>query len=71
MGGASTEDEYFGHIRSAGFENLEYTRKPAGLVMTADLQDPLWKAAVELVGQDRIEALSDTVFSYSITATKP
>jgi SAM-dependent methyltransferase len=71
VGGASTEDEYFGHIRSAGFENLEYTRKPAGLVMTADLQDPLWKAAVELVGQDRIEALSDTVFSYSITATKP
>ena len=71
VGGASTEDEYFGHIRAAGFENLEYTREPAGLIMTADLQDPLWKAAIELVGEDRIEGLSDTVFSYSITATKP
>ena len=71
VGGALTENEYFGHIRAAGFENLEYTREPAGILLTANLQDPLWKAAVELVGEDRIEGLSDTVFSYSITATKP
>ncbi len=71
VGGASTEDEYFEHIRAAGFEGLEYTRKPASTVLTADLQDPLWKAAVELIGEDRIRELSDTVFSYSITAKKP
>ncbi len=71
VGGASTEEEYFGHIRAAGFEGLEYTRKPANMLLTADLQDPLWKAAVELIGEDRIHELSDTVFSYSITARKP
>ena len=71
VGGASTEEEYFGHIRAAGFETLEYTRKPAGVLLTADLQDPLWKAAVELVGEDRIEELSGTAFSYAITAKKP
>jgi len=71
VGGALVEEEYFAHIRAAGFEDVEYTRKPAGILLTADLQDPIWKAAVELVGEDRIAELSDTVFSYSITAKKP
>lgn len=71
VGGASTEDEYFGYIRQAGFEHIEHTRKPAGDILTADLQDPMWKAAVALVGQERLDSIIDTVFSYSITATKP
>ena len=71
VGGASTEDEYFGYIRDAGFQNVEQSRKPAGPILTPDLQDPMWKAAVELIGEERIAELIGTVFSYSITAEKP
>jgi len=70
LGGALTEDEYFGHMRTAGFENIEHTRKPAGPLLTSSMQDPMWKAAVELVGEEQIMKLADTVFSYSITAEK-
>ena len=71
VGGASTEEEYLGHMREAGFENVEYTRTPAAPLLTPNLQDPMWKAAVEIIGEERIEAIAETVFSYSITATKP
>jgi SAM-dependent methyltransferase len=70
VGGASTEEEYLGYMRDAGFENIEYTRKPAAPILTASLQDPMWKAAVELIGEQRISELAGTVFSYSITAEK-
>ena len=70
LSGALTEDEYFGHMRAAGFENIEHTRTPAGPLLTSSLQDPMWQAAVELVGEARIKELSGSVFSYSITAEK-
>ena len=70
LGGALTEEQYLGHMRDAGFTNIEFTRKPAGPVLTSNLQDPMWKAAVDLVGEDRVNRLSNTVFSYSITAEK-
>jgi len=70
VGGALVEYEYFGHMRAAGFENIQHTRKPAAPMLTSTLQDPIWKAAVELVGEERIMDLSDTVFSYSVTAEK-
>ena len=71
VGGASTEDQYFGHMRAAGFEDLDYTRTPANALLSADLQDPMWQAAIQLVGKERLDAIADTVFSYSITAKKP
>ena len=58
-------------LRAAGFEGVEFTRKPAGPLLTPSLQDPMWKAAVNLLGEDRIRELSATIFSYSITAQKP
>ena len=70
VGGASTEEEYFGYMRAAGFENVEHTRKPAGPMLTPSLQDPMWQAAVDLIGMERINELSSTIFSYSITAKK-
>ena len=70
VGGASTEEEYLGHMRAAGFENIEYTRKPAGPLLTPSLQDPMWQAAIEMIGEERLHELADTVFSYSITAEK-
>ena len=57
-------------MREAGFENIDYTRTPAGALLTPDLQDPMWKAAVDLIGEDRINELTKLVFSYSITAEK-
>lgn len=70
VGGASTEDEYLGFMRDAGFEDIEYSRTPAAPLLTPDLQDPMWLAAVEMIGEERIQELADTVFSYSITARK-
>ncbi len=70
VGGALVEDEYLGHMRAAGFEGIEHTRKPASPLLTSSLQDPMWKAAVELVGEERIVELADSVFSYSVTAKK-
>ena len=70
VGGASTEEVYLGYMRDAGFENIEYTRKPAGPILTPSLQDPMWKAAVDLIGVERINELASTVFSYSITAER-
>jgi arsenite methyltransferase len=70
VGGASTEDAYLGYMRDAGFENIEYTRTPASPLLTPDLKDPMWKAVIEIIGEDRINAIADTVFSYSITAEK-
>ena len=57
-------------MQAAGFENIEHTRKPAGPMLTSNLEDPMWKAAVELVGEERLNELSNTVFSYSITAER-
>ncbi len=70
VGGASTEKEYLGYMRDAGFMDVEFTRKPAAPLLTPNLQDPMWKAAVEMIGQERIDEIADTVFSYSITARK-
>ena len=70
IGGALTEEAYLGFMREAGFENIEFTRKPAGPLLTPDLKDPMWKAAVEIIGEARIDELADTIFSYSITAAK-
>ena len=70
VGGASTEEVYLGYMRDAGFENIEYTRKPAGPMLTPSLQDPMWQAAVDLIGVERINELASTVFSYSITAER-
>jgi SAM-dependent methyltransferase len=71
VGGASTEKEYLSYIRAAGFEDVEFTRTPAAPLLTPSLQDPMWRAAVDLIGEARLNELSATVFSYSITAHKP
>jgi len=71
IGGADAEKDYVGAIEAAGFVDLEITRKPAGSMLTAFLQDPLVHKAVESIGLERAKELADTVFSYSIEAKKP
>ena len=70
VGGASTEDAYLGYMRDAGFTDIEYTRTPAGPLLTPNLKDPMWQAALEVIGEERINDIADTIFSYSITARK-
>ena len=43
----------------------------AAPLLTPNLQDPMWQAALEIIGEDRVHEIASTVFSYSITATKP
>jgi SAM-dependent methyltransferase len=71
LGGALTEDAYLGHIRAAGFTQLELDRTPAGSLISPELQDPVWQQAVKAVGEERLRELAGRVFSYSITAVKP
>ena len=71
VGGAATEEEYLGGLRRAGFVDVEHTRRPAGQLLDTDLQDPLWKEAVERVGEAQLHAIEDIVFSYSVKARKP
>ena len=71
IAGAATEEEYLGAIADAGFVDIETTRTPAGYLFLGDLTDPMIKAAVNVVGEERLKALVDTLWSYKITARKP
>lgn len=71
VSGASTETEYLGAMRDAGFVDIAFTRTSAAPLFLADGTDPMVQAAVALVGIERLEALADTVWSYKITARKP
>ncbi len=71
LGGALSEEAYLGHIRDAGFTQVRFDRTPAGSLISPELQDPVWKQAVEAVGEARLRELAGRVFSYSITAVKP
>lgn len=70
LAGASIEDEYLGMIREAGFVDIKFTRTPAGGLLLGDCADPMIKKAVEAIGNERVEELTDTVWSYKITARK-
>ena len=63
VGGASTEAEYFAAIRAAGFEDLAFERVSAAGVFS--------EAAVALFGQETVEEVLGTVWSYKVTARKP
>ncbi|MDP7038947.1 MAG: arsenite methyltransferase [Myxococcota bacterium] len=71
IAGAATETEYFGAIADAGFVGIETTRTPAGAIFLGDFTDPMIKVAAKTMGEARLKALADTVWSYKITARKP
>ena len=70
VAGALTEDDYLGAVRAAGFVDVAFTRKPAWQLLAAEGLDPTLKAAAREVGEERLQALAATVWSYSITARK-
>jgi arsenite methyltransferase len=70
LSGASTEDEYFKMIREAGFSDVKYTRKPVRSLFLDGCADPLLTKVVQMVGEERLKQIADTVWSYEVTASK-
>ncbi len=70
VAGASTEEEYLGAIRDAGFEDVVFTRAPAADLILGTEADPMIQKAVESVGPERLAELSGSIWSYKITARK-
>ena len=71
VAGASTEAEYVGAIEAAGFTDVTWTRRSAIDLFMGDCADPLVKQGLLAIGEDRVAALGETVWSYQIAARKP
>ena len=71
IAGASTEEDYVGAIRAAGFVDVAWTRTSAMGLFAGECADPLVREGLAAVGPEQIAALSATVWSYQITARKP
>ena len=70
VAGASTEEEYLGAIRDAGFQDVKFTRSPAADLILGTAADPMIQQAVQSVGAERLAELSNSIWSYKITARK-
>ncbi|MDH3338651.1 MAG: arsenite methyltransferase [Gammaproteobacteria bacterium] len=71
VAGAETEEVYVGHIRDAGFVDIELQRRLAGEIFDFATDDPVISAAIAEFGVERAKQIAETVFSYTIQATKP
>ena len=71
VAGAETEEVYVGHIRDAGFVDIEVQRRPAGEIFDFATDDPVISAAIAEFGVERAKEVAGTIFSYTIQATKP
>ncbi len=71
VAGAEVADTYLGHLETAGFTDVRWTRTSAAGMLQGVLSDPTLKQAIEAVGLERAQALAETVWSYRIEATKP
>lgn len=69
LAGAPVADDYLQGLRDAGFQDIAWTRTPArGMLELAEAQGAVPDIGVSAEQRDRV---GDTVFSYSITASKP
>ena len=71
VAGAETEEVYVGHIRDAGFVDIELQRRSVEEVFDFATDDPVINAAIEEFGVERAREVAGTIFSYTIQATKP
>jgi len=71
VAGAATEAEYIGAIEAAGFVDVRFTRTPAATLFDIDGADPVVKAAIDALGPEQIESISNRVWSYKVEARKP
>ena len=71
VAGAETEEVYVGHIREAGFVDIELQRRPAGEIFDLATDDPVISTAIAEFGVERAKEVAGTIFSYTIQARKP
>ncbi|MDH3266225.1 MAG: arsenite methyltransferase [Gammaproteobacteria bacterium] len=71
VAGAETEEVYVGHMRDAGFVDIEMQRRPAGEIFDIATDDPVISAAIAEFGVERARQVAGTIFSYTIQAKKP
>ena len=71
VAGAETEEVYVGHIRDAGFVDIELQRQPAGEAFDFSTDDPVLSAAIAEFGIERAREVAGNVFNYTIQAKKP
>ena len=71
VAGADTEEVYVGHIRDAGFVDIEMQRRPAAEIFDVAMDDPVVSAAIAEFGVERARQVAGTIFSYTIQAKKP
>ena len=71
VAGAETEEDYVGHIRGAGFVDIELQRRPAGEIFDFASDDPVIRTAIAEFGVERTKEVAGTIFSYTIRARKP
>jgi SAM-dependent methyltransferase len=71
IAGAETEETYVGHIRDAGFVDIELQRRPTGEILDLATDDPVISTAIAEFGVERVREVAATIFSYTIQATKP
>ena len=71
IAGAITADAYLGAIQDAGFIEIKTSRVSAGPMFESALEDPIMKKAAEKLGEEEINAVVDSIWSYKIEARKP
>lgn len=71
IAGALSEDEYLGHIRAAGFTDIQVEREPAGSLLESCCGDQTMQQSMQQLDAATFAKVADTIFSYTITATKP
>jgi len=71
VAGAETEEDYVGHIRDAGFVDIELQRRPATEIFDLATDDPVISTAIAEYGVERAKEVAGTIFSYTIRARKP
>ena len=50
---------------------MTFTRRPAAGALDSSPEEPLTKAAIALLGEERAKAVAKTIWSYNIEARKP
>lgn len=71
IGGALVAEDYLAAIEAAGFVDVRWTRVPGRALLDASSSDPISREITAIIGEDRVEAIRGTIWSYKIEARKP
>jgi SAM-dependent methyltransferase len=71
IGGAAQADDYLQDIEVAGFVDVSWTRSNASAIFESLLTDPLIQDVVGDLGEDALDDIRDSIWSYRVEAHKP